>query len=409
MGADRTVLDWARVVSYFQALEHHRPASASRQLGKTTEGRPLIAVTIAAPATLRNLDRYAWIQRSLRTPASRPRANRSNLIAEGKAVCSSLCLDSQRAERRIHHHAHRVRLPSALPRNTPRFRATPRQHHLPCSRPLSSGWPDWRQAGTGQTLGTPFEGHGGAARLSHKYGGHDLNRDWYFFTQAETRLTSPNSTTSGILKSSSICTSRAPSPRASFVPPWMDPIDPTSIPLLAQECNLIGTGIAVDLTAAGKTGVVMNALYDFWGTGPPLPGLSRRFAASSRNPPARRLATALTVRPDEIETSRHGFCRRQRSWNYLQPWLGGAVEAARHRRRSIDRHGVRALPGGHPPRGPAPQLCHRLERLVARVYFDLAELSVSISLAASGGSRLSGAVITKARERNASGGPEAVR
>ena len=52
-----------------------------------------------------------------------------------------------------------------------------------------------------------------------------------------------------------------------FVPPWMDPVDPNIDPILAQICNMIGTGMAVDLAAAGKTGVAMNAMYDFWSPG----------------------------------------------------------------------------------------------------------------------------------------------
>ena len=38
------------------------------ELGKTTEGRPFIAVTIAEPDTLQHLDRYIDIQRRLADP-----------------------------------------------------------------------------------------------------------------------------------------------------------------------------------------------------------------------------------------------------------------------------------------------------------------------------------------------------
>src|SRR6516162_3170449 len=63
MGADRTVLDWDKVVSYFRLLEKSSDRLRVSELGKSTEGRPFIAVTIAAPETLRNLDRYIDIQR----------------------------------------------------------------------------------------------------------------------------------------------------------------------------------------------------------------------------------------------------------------------------------------------------------------------------------------------------------
>ena len=65
IGADRTVLDWDRVVSYYQLLARSSDRILVRELGKSTEGRPFIAAVIASPETLRRLDRYAWIQKKL--------------------------------------------------------------------------------------------------------------------------------------------------------------------------------------------------------------------------------------------------------------------------------------------------------------------------------------------------------
>src|ERR1700716_3550522 len=68
IGADRTVLDWDRVVSYFRALEKESPRLRVQELGKTAEGRPLIAAFLAAPETLQHLDRYIEIQKKLADP-----------------------------------------------------------------------------------------------------------------------------------------------------------------------------------------------------------------------------------------------------------------------------------------------------------------------------------------------------
>src|SRR5581483_4513234 len=68
MGADRTVVDWDQVVSYFQALAKNSDRIRVEELGKSTEGRPFIAATIAEPATLQHLDRYIAIQRRLAEP-----------------------------------------------------------------------------------------------------------------------------------------------------------------------------------------------------------------------------------------------------------------------------------------------------------------------------------------------------
>jgi hypothetical protein len=63
MGADHLVLDWDKVVSYFQTIKANSDRIRVDELGKSTEGRPFIAATIASPDTLRHLDRY------LRNPA----------------------------------------------------------------------------------------------------------------------------------------------------------------------------------------------------------------------------------------------------------------------------------------------------------------------------------------------------
>src|SRR5580700_6889277 len=65
MGVDNELLDWDKVVSYFKSL----PASSDRikylELGKTPEGRPVIAAVISSAANLKNLDHYRDIQTRL--------------------------------------------------------------------------------------------------------------------------------------------------------------------------------------------------------------------------------------------------------------------------------------------------------------------------------------------------------
>jgi len=58
IGEDRTVLDWDKVVGYFQALRKSSDRIRVEELGKSTEGRPFIAATIADAETLKHLDRY---------------------------------------------------------------------------------------------------------------------------------------------------------------------------------------------------------------------------------------------------------------------------------------------------------------------------------------------------------------
>ena len=68
IGADKTVLDWEKVVGYFQALAKSSDRIKVEELGKTAEGRPFIAATIADAETLRHLDRYIALQQRLADP-----------------------------------------------------------------------------------------------------------------------------------------------------------------------------------------------------------------------------------------------------------------------------------------------------------------------------------------------------
>jgi len=72
IGQDRTVLDWARVVSYFDQLAANSDRVVVREVGKSTEGRPLIVAYISAPETLKRLEYYRGIQKKLVDPRVTP-------------------------------------------------------------------------------------------------------------------------------------------------------------------------------------------------------------------------------------------------------------------------------------------------------------------------------------------------
>jgi hypothetical protein len=67
---------------------------------------------------------------------------------------------------------------------------------------------------------------------------------------------------------------------------------------------------------------VINALYDFWNPSRHYQAYHGGLRILSESASA-RLATPITVRPDEIRSDGLGYNPRERSWNYLQPWLGG--------------------------------------------------------------------------------------
>src|SRR5215468_11117691 len=91
IGADRTVLDWAKVVGYFNALAKDSDRIRVAELGKTADGRPFIAATITDAVTLKNLDHYREIQERLADPRKTTPAEAEKLILEGKTVVLLTC------------------------------------------------------------------------------------------------------------------------------------------------------------------------------------------------------------------------------------------------------------------------------------------------------------------------------
>jgi Zinc carboxypeptidase len=186
IGVDRELLDWDKVVSYFEALAKTSDKIRFEELGKTAEGRPFIAATISSAATLRNLDHYRDIQAKLADPRRTTPAAAARLITEGKTVVLITC-SIHSTEVASTHSAIQFAY-NLLTQDTPKFRAildnviivlVPSQN--PDGLDIVTRW--YRK-----TLGTPYEGTS-PPELWHKYVGHDNNRDWYIFSQPETQLT----------------------------------------------------------------------------------------------------------------------------------------------------------------------------------------------------------------------------
>src|SRR5262249_16719449 len=96
-------------------------------------------------------------------------------------------------------------------------------------------------------------------RLYQKYVGHDNNRDWYIQSQPETRAIIGK--LHNVWRPQVVYDVHQQSANASRImaPPWLDPIEPNVDPILVQEMNLMGMGIATDMRGAGKIGVSVEA------------------------------------------------------------------------------------------------------------------------------------------------------
>jgi hypothetical protein len=99
--------------------------------------------------------------------------------------------------------------------------------------------------------------------LYHKYVGHDDNRDWFMFTQIETRL---NLQVQSRFKPQISHDMHQQGPMGSriFVPPFEDPFDANMHPILRLGQATVGQAMAQALIAEGKEGVAWKEGYDMW-------------------------------------------------------------------------------------------------------------------------------------------------
>ena len=317
-GTDRKLADWTQLVSYFKSLGTQSDRVRYEEVGKTTEGRPFITVTISAPENLAHLDEYKAIQAQLADPRMTTEEQAKSLIARGKTVLVVTCnvhsteiASSQSATL----FAYRL-----ATENSPEIQAILKNVIIVLVPSLN---PDGQQLVVDwykKYLGTPYEGASPVV-LWHHYTGHDDNRDWSSFTQVETRLAVEkviNPWHPQILYDIHQMGSNGP---RIYLPPWVDPIDPNVDPLLVQEMNALGTQTALEIAETGKQGVLIHGVYDFWS---PL----RDYIALHNG--LRILTESASVNiasPIDIPFSKLdrgiGYDAKVAAWNFPDPWKGG--------------------------------------------------------------------------------------
>lgn len=318
IGVDKVLLDWSEVVSYFGKLAAASPMIRVEEVGKTVEGRPFIAATITSAENMKQLGRYRDIQAKLFDPRTTTPTQAEKLFGQAKNVVLITC--SIHATEVASTHTAVAFAYKLLTDNSPKYREI-RQNTIVILMPSIN--PDGVDIVTRwyrKTLGTPFEGTS-PPELYHHYVGHDNNRDWYIFSQPETRnvVKVYNRWLPEILYD---VHQQGETSSRIFIPPWLDPIEPNVDAIIAQEMNMVGTAMAADLTAAGKTGVAINAAYDFWSPARAYQAFHGGLRILSESASA-KLATPITLKPEDLDTHPLGYNAQERSWNHLEPWAGG--------------------------------------------------------------------------------------
>ena len=319
MGADRELVSWAEVLSYFRALDAASESVLVDELGPTTEGRPMILAAIASPETIADLERYRRIVGRLADPRGTPPEEAAELAVQGKPVVVITCsIHSSEVASTMTAVQFAYDL---LTDDSPRHRAILANTIFLLVPSLNPDGVDKVHAWYNRWLGTPHEA-APLTELYHHYTGHDNNRDWYIFSQQETRLTVEKVHNAWHPQIVYDVHQMGRYGARIFVPPWIDPVDPNIDPLIVQQVNAFGTAMAVDLTAAGRKGVLIHGIYDYYSPArhyQSYHGAMRLLSESA----SVRFASPVVVPPDRLDRKGRGYDAKVRSWNFLEPWEGG--------------------------------------------------------------------------------------
>ncbi len=318
LGSDKKLADYHQIVDYFKALDAASERVILQNLGKTTEGNDFVVALISAPENLQRLEEWQKLQARLADPRNLSDDEREELLQRGRSIVLINCGihstevgATQMAPELAYHLASQ---------NSPEVKAVLENvitllvpSHNPDGQLLVVDW--YRK-----NLDTPFEAAPLPA-LYQKYTGHDNNRDWFMFTQKETRVTVEKLYNAWHPHVTIDMHQMGSNGARLFVPPYIDPIEPNVDPIIVSLLNMLGTHVQSALTAQGKSGIVSNAIFDAWTPGRAYQhyhgGL--RFLTEAASV---KIATPIKIAPKDLRGD-IGYDARQASWNFPQPWPGG--------------------------------------------------------------------------------------
>lgn len=322
-GDDRKLASWTQVLTYFDKLDQASDRVKFEALGKSTMNVPFVMATISAPENLARLEEYKKIQelladpRKLGAPAVRER-KAAELIARGKTIVLITCgIHSTEVGSYLSSMLIADRLASS---NEPEIQEILHNTIVLLVPSLNPDGVDIVKNWYDKTLGTPYEGTS-PPELYQKYVGHDNNRDWYAFTQVETKITVDKIHNVWHPQIVHDIHQQGEFGSRLFLPPYMAPVEPNVPRQLVAGYTELGSWMASELRAQGFQGITTNSTYDAWTPARAYSHYHGGVRILSETASA-RIASPITVKFEELR-SREGYDPQKASDKFGPVWRGG--------------------------------------------------------------------------------------
>jgi hypothetical protein len=321
MGADRKLANWDRLHEYYLLLAKSSNKVKLVELGKSSEGRPYIALFISSPANLARLEQYREMNAKLADPRGVPDSEIRRIVAEGKAVIiqtfalhSTEVAAAQTAAEFVHDSLTRTDEEST------RILDNVISIVLPSINPDGTQMVgDWYM----KYVGTPHEA-AAPPSLYQKYAGHDNNRDGFALNLPESKLLGKLMYRDWLPQAYMDHHQMGGGNARLYIPPYAEPIRPDGDPLVWREMSWYGAHMGNKLEAAGRTGVIGAAIYSGWGHMgfhwiTPFHNIAGMLAESA----SARLATPVFVHPDQLRGGTRGLPEYEAQTTMPSVWPGG--------------------------------------------------------------------------------------
>ena len=321
MGADRELVDWPGLQRYFETVAAASDRVELVDAGPTTEGRRLIAAIVSSAENIKRLEeiranalRLADPRRTEEPAALAIAEKQPVIVAIGMSIHATEIAATQTAPELLH---------TLATSNEPEVLRTLNDVVLilfpslnPDGHVITVDWyRKWK--------GTEFEG-APMPWLYHKYVGHDINRDAFMMNMAENRSLAEFFYRRWHPQVFLTMHQMGPRGPRYFVPPNLDPIDRNYDPLVWRTAGLLGHAMALALEEDGRSGVLQNALYDYYWPGyEDSAPLGHNTVTLLTEAASVRVASPITVPADQL-TGGRGFPDHQPSTTFPNPWPGGA-------------------------------------------------------------------------------------
>jgi len=323
-GDDYHLADLAQLERYYGLLADASPRVQRIQIGETFRGNPLHLIFISSEENLARLEHYRAIAERLARVHGVGEAEARTLAAEGKTI---VWIDAGLHSSEVAHAQHAPLLAWFMATDESEETRRIREDVILLLMPQMN--PDGHEVVVNwyrQNLGTPWETTA-PPEVYHEYVGHDINRDWFMFRQAESQAVARQLYETWYPQIVFNHHQTAPFPGRIFIPPFADPVNPHIPPLVVRGVNLVGEHMAKRLEEREMPGVVSRMTFTMWWNGGMrttpyfhnMVGLLSEVGHASATPQYH----APESLPEFFGSGSHRIPAREPSVYYANPWQGG--------------------------------------------------------------------------------------